>query len=296
MAQIQLDTRNGFAPTLVPYLLDVDPGSRYYAGGQRLLARVGLHPARRLGRGGVLQRGLEEPAPAHLRRPAARRRRAVRGRRPVVRGGAPACSSSRTSPWWDDVRHRRRPRGARRHPPPGAARRPRRARAAAVAPGRRGGRWGHQHTLTLENQTVGQSDIGLGRAPRQPGAVGARAAAPRSSTRSAGTPPRATRSNWVPSMRMVVSMADLDASTLGEPHRGERPRVQRPLHRPDRAVGARDGPAAVAVQPRRRSRTRPRRRSRLKPGSRVTPPGSTTARHRPVVAARPAPGRRSSPS
>jgi penicillin amidase len=37
MARIQLDTRNGFAPTLVPYLLRVFMPSDYLAGGQRLL-------------------------------------------------------------------------------------------------------------------------------------------------------------------------------------------------------------------------------------------------------------------
>ena len=45
-------------PTLVPYLLDVDAGGPYYAGGQELLRGVGLRPRRRLGGGGVLQRGV----------------------------------------------------------------------------------------------------------------------------------------------------------------------------------------------------------------------------------------------
>ncbi len=37
MEQIQSDTRNPLAPMLVPYLLEVDLPTRYYAGGQRLL-------------------------------------------------------------------------------------------------------------------------------------------------------------------------------------------------------------------------------------------------------------------
>ena len=37
MSALQLDTRNGFAPTFVPYLLDVFMPSEYLAGGQRLL-------------------------------------------------------------------------------------------------------------------------------------------------------------------------------------------------------------------------------------------------------------------
>jgi len=38
MAQLQLDTYNGFAPTLVPYLLDIDLPGGYDSDGQRLLA------------------------------------------------------------------------------------------------------------------------------------------------------------------------------------------------------------------------------------------------------------------
>ncbi|MEO5710456.1 MAG: penicillin acylase family protein, partial [Nocardioidaceae bacterium] len=37
MSRIQLDTRNGFAPTFVPYLLKIFMPSQYLAGGQRLL-------------------------------------------------------------------------------------------------------------------------------------------------------------------------------------------------------------------------------------------------------------------
>ena len=40
MSRIQLDTRNGFAPTFVPYLLRIFMPSPYLAGGQRLLQRL----------------------------------------------------------------------------------------------------------------------------------------------------------------------------------------------------------------------------------------------------------------
>ena len=45
MSELQLDTRNGLAPRLVPYLLDVDAGSHYYAAGQRLLEDWDFTPA-----------------------------------------------------------------------------------------------------------------------------------------------------------------------------------------------------------------------------------------------------------
>jgi penicillin amidase len=72
--------------------------------------------------------------------------------------------------------------------------------------------WGHQHTLTLENGTLGQSDIGLiarlfnrggwelGGGTGIVNATGWNAA-------------EGYDVNWVPSMRMVVSLADLDDST-----------------------------------------------------------------------------------
>ena len=43
MSRIQLDTRNGFAPTFVPYLLKLFMPSEYLAGGQRLLQGWDYH-------------------------------------------------------------------------------------------------------------------------------------------------------------------------------------------------------------------------------------------------------------
>ena len=65
MLEVQLDTRNPMAPVLVPYLLDVPLDRGYADDGQELLRRLGLQPARRgraLRRGGVLQRGVGQPA------------------------------------------------------------------------------------------------------------------------------------------------------------------------------------------------------------------------------------------
>jgi penicillin G amidase len=73
--------------------------------------------------------------------------------------------------------------------------------------------WGHQHQMNLENQTLGQSDIGLvkwlfNRGGYQVGGGGSIVDATHwdASTDSYDV-------TAAPSMRMVVSLADLDAST-----------------------------------------------------------------------------------
>ena len=44
MTEMQLDDRNAIAPTLVPYLLDVEIAGSYYSAGQELL-RTGTSPS-----------------------------------------------------------------------------------------------------------------------------------------------------------------------------------------------------------------------------------------------------------
>ena len=87
--------------------------------------RLGLHPAGRLGGGGVLQRGLAQRPASRLRRPAARvavarRRRSLgrRGEQPAARARQPVVGRRR---------HRQRRGGPRPDPDRGDARRPRRA-------------------------------------------------------------------------------------------------------------------------------------------------------------------------
>jgi len=209
MAEIQLDVLDPFAPTLVPYLLDVDAGSRYYGGGQALLrewdymqdadsAAAAYYNAvwRNL-----LSLTFEDQLPEKV----------------AVRGGGRWFDVIATmlrepnNDWWDDADtvtvHEGRDdiivqavREARDELVRLQSRRP------------KSWTWGHQHQLHLENQTVGQSDIGLiaalvNRGPWEMGggtsivdAVGWDA--------SLGYDV-----SWVPSMRMVVSLADLDDST-----------------------------------------------------------------------------------
>jgi penicillin G amidase len=210
MSRIQLDTRNGFAPTFVPYLLDVFMSSSYRAGGQRLLPdwdhtqpadsaaaayfnavwrntlaltfhdelRESLWP-----NGGgrwfeVMRRLLEEP----------------------------------TSPWWDDVSTD----GTVETRDDVLARAMVDARDELV---RRQARrpvdwtWGHQHRMNLESQTLGQSDIGMvrwlfNRGGYQVGGGGEIIDATAWDAASGSYDVTAA-----PSMRMVVSLDDLDDST-----------------------------------------------------------------------------------
>ena len=53
--------------------------------------------------------------------------------------------------------------------------------------------WGHQHTLDLESQTLGQSDLAPVAALFNRGPVGGVGVAPRWSTPPAGPPTRASR-------------------------------------------------------------------------------------------------------
>jgi penicillin G amidase len=75
-----------------------------------------------------------------------------------------------------------------------------------------GWRWGHQHVLDLENQTVGQSDVGLVRRLLNRG--GYELGGGTSIVDATGwTASEGYQVDWVPSMRMVVSLRDLDEST-----------------------------------------------------------------------------------
>jgi penicillin amidase len=210
MAEIQGDTRNGFAPVLVPYLLDVDPGNRYYSGGQRLLdewdftqpvdssAAAYFNAVWR----NLLRLTFDDQLPTSVAT--------------NVRGGdrwfevVRRLLETPNSPWWDDldtedVREGRDDilRQALRD-----------ARDELVRLQSRrvdGWTWGHQHTLDLENQTVGQSDVGLvaGLVNRGTWELPGGTAVVNANGWNAA---EGYEVIWAPSMRMVVSMADLDAS------------------------------------------------------------------------------------
>ncbi len=87
MAAIQLDNRNGFAPTFVPYLLDVFMPSQYLAAGQRLLESWNYRQPPVVLGGRLLQRGVAQHLGDDVPRPDAGVR-VARRQRPVVRGHA----------------------------------------------------------------------------------------------------------------------------------------------------------------------------------------------------------------
>ena len=176
-----------------PYLLDVDAGGRYYSAGQRLLRGVGLHPADADSAAAayfnavwknLLRLTFDDQLPPTV---------AVRRRRPLVRGRAPAAATSRTT------------RGGTTSTPTTSARVATTSCAQAMRDARDelvrlqsrradGWTWGHQHTLDAGEPDHRAVRHRAGRGARQPRRLGAGRRHRASSTRSAGTPPRATRS------------------------------------------------------------------------------------------------------
>ena len=135
----------------------------------------------------------------------------ARRRRPLVRGDAqPARRPGQ--PLVGRRRHRDGDRGPRRHPRRGDGPAP--ATTWCVRQSRRAvdWTWGHHHRLDLENQTLGQSDIGLvqwlfNRGGYEVGGGGEIVNATGWNAAADGYEVTAA-----PSMRMVVSLADLDDS------------------------------------------------------------------------------------
>lgn len=209
MARIQLDTRNDFAPTLVPYLLRVFMPSDYLAGGQRLLQGWNYH---------------ETPGSA-----AAAYYNAVWRNLLVLTfhdelsqavwpdGGDRWFEVMRRllaqpeSPWWDDVNTD----GVIEDRDDILAQAMADARDELV---RRQARravdwtWGHQHRLNLENSTLGQSDNPLVRWLFNRGGyqVGGGSSIVDATAWDASSDSYDVTE--APSMRMVVSLADLDGS------------------------------------------------------------------------------------
>ena len=200
--RIQLDTRNGFAPTLVPYLLD------------------DLHAARRTSpaasgccSGWDFHQAADSAAAAYynavwrnllaltfhdeLPRVAVARRR-----RPLVRGDAPAARRAR-----QPVVGRRRPPTASSRPATTSSREAMTDARDELTGARPGDAvdwtWGHLHRLDLQNQTLGQSGIGAGRVAVQPRRLPGRRRRRDRRRDRAGTPadglrrrPRRRRCGW----------------------------------------------------------------------------------------------------
>ena len=209
ISRLQLDTRHGFAPRLVPYLLEVDAGSRYYAGGQKLLrdwdftqppesAAAAYYNAvwRNL-----LSLTFTDELPASVAPKGGDRWFEVVG----------ALLDEPADPWWDDVGTEDVREG--RDDVLRTALRDARDELVRLQSRRVDGwTWGHQHTLELRNQTLGSSGNGVAERllNRGPWELGGSGGVVQATSWDASLGYEATA---VPSMRMVVSLADFDAST-----------------------------------------------------------------------------------
>ncbi|MGZ4436373.1 MAG: penicillin acylase family protein [Nocardioidaceae bacterium] len=210
MSRIQLDTRNGFAPTLVPYLLRIFEPSDYLAGGQRLLQSWNYQQradsAAAAYYNAVWKNLLADTFHDQLQQSiwpdGGGRWYEVMAR----------LLKDPTSPWWDDTRTD----GIIETRDDILAEAMSQARDELV---RRQARravdwtWGHQHQMNLENQTVGQSDVGLVRWLFNRGGyeVGGGDEIVDATKWDASTGSYDVTA--APSMRMVVSLANFDDST-----------------------------------------------------------------------------------
>ncbi|HET6698020.1 MAG TPA: penicillin acylase family protein [Nocardioidaceae bacterium] len=209
MTRIQLDTRNGFAPTFVPYLLDILLPSQYLSSGQRLLQdwdyEETADSAAAAYYNAVWRQTLALTFHDQLREslwPEGDGRWFEVMRRLLA---------DPDNPWWDDVSTETvvETRDTILQQAMVAARDELTRRQA-----RRAGSWtwGHQHRLDLENQSVGQSDIGAVRWLFNRGGyeVGGGGSIVDATHWDAAADDYTVTA--APSMRMVVSLADFDDS------------------------------------------------------------------------------------
>ncbi len=209
MEAIQLDERNGFAPTLVPYLLDLLMPSEYLGAGQRLLIgwnyRQHADSAAAAYYNAVWAQTLALTFHDQLSEPV----RPDGGGRwfEVMR----RLLAQPDSHWWDDVETETVVE----------TRDDILSRAMAEARDdlvRRQSRravdwtWGHHHRLELENQTVGQSPVGLVRWALNRGGYQVGGGGEIVNATSWDAAAGSFEVTAAPSMRMVVSLADLDDS------------------------------------------------------------------------------------
>ncbi|MFP5252598.1 MAG: penicillin acylase family protein [Actinomycetes bacterium] len=211
MERIQLDDRNGLAPVLVPRLLDVLMPSEYLGAGQRLLERWN-------------HRQPTGSAAAAYFNATYRRILALTFHDELPRAVWPdgggrwfevltRLLDQPQSHWWDDVRTE----GVVETRDDVLARAMAEARDELVRLQARRAvdwTWGHHHRMFLENQTLGQSDIGLvrwlfNRGGYQVAGGGEIVNATKWDASALVDPFQVTAA---PSMRMVVSLEDLDDS------------------------------------------------------------------------------------
>jgi penicillin amidase len=209
MVDLQRDTRNGFAPTFVPYLLKVFMPSSYLAGGQRLL------------QGWNFTQGPGSPAAAYYNA-VWKNTLALTFHDDLKESVWPdgggrwfevvrRLLADPTNPWWDDVTT------------DGVIETRDDILLAAMSAARDDltrlqarravdWTWGHQHRLDLQSQTLGQSDSAVVRAlfNRDGHEVGGGSEIVDATSWDASSDGYTVTA--APSMRMVVSLADLDAS------------------------------------------------------------------------------------
>jgi penicillin G amidase len=208
MARMQLDSRNGNAATLVPYLLDLNIDQHYVRQGQRVLADWNL------------QQGADSPGAAFFN--VVWRNLLARTFHDQLPQAVWPDGSDRwfevvrhllrdpQSHWWDDVRteHVQETRDDILTSSMTDARYEitrRQARDPHLWT------WGHLHQLELVHEPLGTSgnvlvERLLNRGPYEVGGGDSAVDA------TGWTAPRGYAVDWVPSMRMVVSLADLDDS------------------------------------------------------------------------------------
>ncbi|HEX4977928.1 MAG TPA: penicillin acylase family protein [Nocardioides sp.] len=211
MARIQLDDRNGLAPVLVPRLLEVLMPSEYLGAGQRLLKSWDHHQS-------------PDSAAAAYYNATYRRILALTFHDELPRAVWPdgggrwfevlaRLLDDPQSHWWNDVTTE----GVVETRDDVLARAMAEARDELVRSQSRRAvdwTWGHHHRMFLENQTLGQSDIGLvqwlfNRGGYEVGGGGEIVNATKWDASAEEDPYQVTAA---PSMRMVVSMEDLDDS------------------------------------------------------------------------------------
>ena len=208
MAELQLDDRSAIAPTLVPYLLDVDVEGNYYSAGQDQLRTWDYSQSADSSAAAyfnvvwrnVLELTFHDDLAEDIWPDGGQRWVAV----------MTALLTKPADPWWDDTttddRVESRDDILRQ-----AMRDARDELTRVQALEDDDWSWGRLHRLDLENQTMGQSGIGpvewlVNRGPWRTAGGGATVDA------TSWDAAEGYQVTSAPSMRMVVSMADFDES------------------------------------------------------------------------------------
>ncbi|MFC6288177.1 penicillin acylase family protein [Nocardioides sp. GCM10027113] len=208
MLDLQLDSRTPAGPVLTPYLLDLDLPEGYYSDGQRLLQTWDFsQPADSAAAAyfnvvwrTVLERTFHDELPEELWPDGGSRWVAV----------VDALLERPADPWWDDLETEDTVE-TRDDILTGSLLEARDELTRLQALDHEEWEWGRLHHLDLENQTLGTSGVGVVEwlVNRGPWEVGGGSATVDATAWDAAEGYGVTAA---PSMRMVISMADLDES------------------------------------------------------------------------------------